>query len=253
MSERLVKPVDDASTFVAGFFCFWEREGGRGWSLFLPLLLERDLVMLLTKYGKDKDAEALMRGELKLLNFAWCEIGDDGAVKVAAFIIVDDTLEEVYLSGNNIGPRGAMAIADALKENKKVWYLRLNGNQIGDQGADAIIDALSRNVGLTRLLIFGNNIAPESEATIEYLTRSRNKTRIPAAVRRTSLYLIAARRATPFTDAGILSIFPKEIIKMIAMAVWATRKDPKWIEAVSSDEYMESQKRFVEDWVRGNY
>jgi hypothetical protein len=47
-----------------------------------------------------------------------------------------------------------------------------------------------------------------------------------------ALYLIAARRVTPIADAGILSIFPKEIVKMIAMAVYATRKDPAWIKAV---------------------
>ena len=87
-------------------------------------------------------------------------------------------------------------------------------------------------------------------APIEYLTKTRNRVLIPAAARRASLYLIAARRATPIADSGILAIFPKEIVKMIAMAVWATRKDPKWIEAVSSDEHMESQKRFVEGLVR---
>ena len=88
--------------------------------------------------------------------------------------------------------------------------------------------------------------------TIEYLTQTRNKVLVPAAARRASLYLITARRAMPVADAGDFAIFPKEIVRMIAMAVWATRKDPAWIEAVSIDEHMESQKRFVEQWVQDN-
>jgi hypothetical protein len=86
---------------------------------FLPLLLERDLVMLLTKHGKEEQAEKLIRGELKELNLNYCELGDDEAVKVAAFITVDDALEKVWLNVNKIGPRGAKAFADALKHNKK--------------------------------------------------------------------------------------------------------------------------------------
>ena len=184
------------------------------------------------------------------MNLSYCEIGDDdsdGAVKVAAFIKVDDTVEEVDLYRSNIGPRGAKAIADAMKRNRRVWWLNLGNNQIGDEEADAFIDALSHNVCLMGLLIFGNKISPESEATIEYLTQTRNKTLVPAAARRASLYLIGARRSTPISNAGDFAIFPKEIVKMIAMAVWATRKDPKWIEAVSSDEHVASQKRFVEE------
>jgi hypothetical protein len=138
----------------------------------------------------------------------------------------------VELYGCNIGPRGANAIADALKCNKKVWHLGLTYNQIGDQGADSLIDALSQNVCMTGLYVLGNNIARESVATIKYLTQTRNKTLIPAAARRASMYLIAARRTTPIADAGILAIFPKEIVRMIAMAVYATRKDLAWIKAV---------------------
>jgi hypothetical protein len=224
------KLVYNASTFVVGLVCFWSERVV--FFIFLPLLLEHDLVTLLTKHGMEEQAEKLMRGELKELYLSGCWIGDDGAVTVAAFIKVDDTLEKVWLWSNNIGPRGAEALADALKCNKKVWYLSLNGNHIGDDGAEALLDALSHNVCLTVLYVYNNNIAPESEATIKYLTETRNAILIPAAVRRASLYLIAARRATPIADAGILSIFPKEIVRLIAMAVWATRKDPKWIEVV---------------------
>ena len=247
MSEPVVKHFDEASTF-----CRWSL---LLWSVlftFLPLLLERDLVTLMIEHGKVKAAEKLMRGELKVLDLSYCRIGDDGAVTGAAFIKVDDTLEGVYLVCSNIGPRGAKAIADAVKHNKTLRLLSLIRNPIGDEGADAFIDALNHNVCLTELYVNYNSIAPASEATIKYLPATRNRVLIPAATRRASLYLIAARRATPIADAGDFAIFPKEIVRMIAMEVWATRKDPKWIEAVSSDEHMESQKRFVEQWVRDN-
>ena len=216
------------------------------------LLLERDLATLLTKHGKVEDAEKLMRDELKVLDLGCCEIGDDGAVIGSAFLKGDDTVEELYLYWNEIGPRGAKAFADAVKHNKMVRILDLTDNEIDGQGAEALVDALRHNVSITGLLVFGNNIAPESIATIKYLSETRNTVLIPAAVLRASLYLIAARRATSIADAGDLAVFPKEIVRMIAVAVWATRKDPKWIEVVSSDEHMESQKRFVEQWVQDN-
>jgi hypothetical protein len=221
------KLVDEASTFVVGLFCF------RAFLFtFLPLLLERNLAILLTERGKVDQAEKLMRDELEMLYLRNGRLSDDEAVIVAAFIKVNDTVEEVYLYGCNIGPRGAKAFADALKHNKKVWRLDLNYNRIRNQGADAIIDALNHNVCITELSVGRNEIAHESMATIEYLTETRNKVLIPDAVRRASFYLIAARRATPIADAGDLAVFPKEIVKMIAMEVWATRKDTKWIEAV---------------------
>jgi hypothetical protein len=174
---------------------------------------------------------------------------DDGAVTVAAFLTVNDTVERVHLYRSNIGPRGAKAIADAVKRNKKLQYLNLINNQIGDQGADALIDALNHNVCLVGLYV-NNKLALELIATIEYLTKTRNAVLIPAAARRASLYLIAARRATPIADSGALAIFPKEIVKMIAMEVWVTRKDPAWIRSVSATGDTEREKNDIERWNR---
>ena len=89
-------------------------------------------MLLLKEYGKGEDAEKLVRGELRWLKLSGCMIGDDGAVILAAFIKVNDTLVWVGLVKCNIGPHGAKAIADALKCNKRVYYLGLIVNQIGD-------------------------------------------------------------------------------------------------------------------------
>ena len=177
---------------------------------------------------------ALMRGELTELRLYACRIGDNGAEIVAEFLKHNETVKTALLWHCNIGPLGVKAIADFLKRNQTFEEMQLEYNQIGDEGAEAIIDALSRNVSLKWLNLYRNSIAPELESAIKYLTETRNAILIPAAARRASLCIIAARRN--ITNAGILAIFPKEIVKMIAIEVWATRKEPIWIKALTESE-----------------
>ena len=166
------------------------------------------------------------------LDLSYCKIGDDGAEIIAGFLKHDKTVTEVWPYGCHIGLLGVKAIAESLKHNQPVEVMSLFSNPIGDQGAEALIDALNYNVSMEALIT--SDIAPKLQATIKYLTQTRNKILIPAAVCRASLSLIAARRN--IADAGILAIFPKEIVKMIAMEVWATRKDPIWINALTESE-----------------
>jgi hypothetical protein len=202
-------------------------------SLFFSLARDA-LVALLRENGKDEQAELLMRGELVELNFSNCQFGDDGAEICADFLKHDKTVKTVFFWSCNIGPRGAKAIAESLKLNQTLEYLNLYVNPIGDEGADALIDALSYNVLMQGLIVSSWSIAPKLCATIKYLTETRNTILIPAAVRRATLFLIAARRN--IADAGILAIFPKEIVRMIATEVWATRKEPIWINALTESE-----------------
>ena len=168
-----------------------------------------------------------MRGQLTKLDLSSCKIGVDGAEIVADFLKHDEAVVRVWLHGCYIGPRGAKAIAKSLKHNRTVENLGLDHNKIGDVGAAALIDALIYNVCL-KVLNFGRN---RTDFTSERGATISNTILIPAAARRASLYLISARRAV--AGAGILAIFPKEIVKMIAMEVWATRKSPKWFDALS--------------------
>ena len=186
------------------------------------------------EHERDKQVEPLMRGELTDLGLNHSAIGDDGAEIVANFLKHDETVRTVSLFNCNIGPRGAEAIAESLKHNQTVEYLNLYANPIGDERAEALINTVNYNVCIIWLFVGANNIAPELQATLEYVTETRNKNLIPAAVCRASLFLIAARRN--IADAGNLTIFLKEIVKMIAMEVWATRKDPIWISALTESE-----------------
>ena len=174
-----------------------------------------------------------MRAELTDLHLIyWCDSGDDGAEIVADFLKLDETLKLVWFYNCCIGPRGAKAIAESLKHNRTVEEMSLFYNQIGDEGAEALIEALSYNVCM-KWLDTGHE-APKFQATLQHLTKIRNKILIPAAVRQASLSLIAARRN--ITNAGILATFPKEIVKMIAMEVWATRNQHIWINALTESE-----------------
>ena len=176
----------------------------------------------------------MIAGDLTMLDLVYCEIGDDGGQIVAAFLKHDETVLSVFLIGCSIGLRGVKAIAEALKLTVTVDYLNLNHNQFGDEGAEALMNALSFNVYTTQVTLYNTKVARVAEQTIKYLTEKRNAILIPAAARRASLYIIAARSTA--ADAGTLACFPREIVKMIAIEIWATRKDPIWIEALSEFE-----------------
>lgn len=202
----------------------------------LPPPTVNALASLLHDWGKDLQAEAVIRGGLTRLNLQHRQICDAGAEIVAWFLKSDENVIGVCIYNCSIGLHGIEFIAEALEHNKTVESLSMTNNQIQDIGAELLIAALNQNVCLKELSVWSNDaeINPELESTIEYLTKTRNRLLIPAAVRRASLYLVASRCI--LTGAGDLAIFPKEIVKMIAMQVWATRKDPIWIEALSESE-----------------
>ena len=193
------------------------------------------LAGLLREYERHDQAAALMRDKLTELNINACSIGDSGAAIVADFLKHDETVIKAQLWGCNIGPPGAKAIAGALRQNKSVAQLGLPIKQIEGGGAEALIESLNYNVCVTETLIGRyHKHSAASQATIEYLTETRNKVLIPAAIRRASFHLIAALGSN--TGAGTLAGFPKEIVRIIAVKVWATRKDPIWINALTESE-----------------
>ena len=202
---------------------------------------------LLREYKEDDQAELMLRGQLWKLDLGGCPIGNSGARIVADFLKDDETVESVFLQACNIGPQGADAIAEALKRNKTVSYLDLFDNGILWDGGKSLCVSLGSNVSIKTLFVDYKDIASETAARIRYLTLTRNKVLIPAAARQTALCIIAARRT--FADAGILSVFPKELVKMIAIEVWATRNDPMWIKAISTAEESARERQSVENWV----
>ncbi len=54
---------------------------------------------------------------IKVLDLAWCGLGDEGARVIAEMLKVNSTLLEISLWGNGIGVEEAQSIAEALNMN----------------------------------------------------------------------------------------------------------------------------------------
>ena len=164
-------------------------------------------------------------------------ITDPEVELVCHFMVGNKTVTEVHMAVNLIGTRGARAWAYVLKNNQTLRLLDLRDNEINNDGARALIASLDCNVSLTSLLLSGNvpvnRVRPQSLATIKYLTQVRNAKLIPDAARSAALYLVGICGSTDTEGMGALAVFPKEIVLMIAVEVWASRLDPKWIDAVN--------------------
>ena len=196
--------------------------------------------MLLRKHKKGTQASALIRGELSSLNLnALWLIADDAEV-VANFLASNKTVTKVRLDYNHIETDGAKALAEALKCNNSVRWLALYSNEIGNEGAEALITVFATNVSLGFVKLGGNTIAEEKKEMIQYLSATRNEILIPnavrSAVRSAALFLIGIRRASKFEEMGDFAVIDKNIVRMIAMEVWATRRDPIWIDALPDED-----------------
>jgi len=87
-------------------------------------------------------------------------LGDLGvrAVSLAGAKPQHSSMGELSLAGNNIGNAGAVAVAALLKEGCAIRRLSLRDNGIGDAGAHALAAALAVNTSLEELDLWGNSI-----------------------------------------------------------------------------------------------
>jgi Ran GTPase-activating protein (RanGAP) involved in mRNA processing and transport len=166
---------------------------------------------------------------LQSLDLWRCMIDDDGAVVMANVLLRNTGLKEVVFGDNKIGTVGMKALANAFKHNRTLENFNISYNSF--ESSDAVVafhDLLATsNVSLQTLVI---GLTGDSDAIEDILIR--NKEQIPAAVRRAALFLIGIRRSTNFEGMGAFGVCPKDVVRLIAMAVWATRKDPVWIQAL---------------------
>ena len=190
-------------------------------------------VELLRKCSLSREAQALLQGDAVIeLNLGRCDIGDEEAILLADFLRRNKTVRKVRLVDNRFGRLGLANIMDALKKNQRVHHLSLSFNQLTDLDAELILDLLDRNVTLTSIDLRSNRISQRLLKEIAYRSEKRNLDLVVDTVRRAALFLIGIRRSLPLSGAGRLALLPKEIIKLIAVDVWATRKDFEWIAAV---------------------
>jgi len=96
---------------------------------------------------------------LKIIEFGYCNLGDEGAAEIVTALRNYPQLEELNLESNNIGLMGCIALGDTMREwgtsNLKTLYLEFNA--IDDEGLQALAAGLA-NIALEELYISGNNL-----------------------------------------------------------------------------------------------
>ena len=208
-------------------------EGARTLGSFLKANKSKTLASLSLAANSigDEGVVALVDGlksneSLRALYLSYCRISDEGAIALASLLEHGSYLETLRLHVNGIGEAGTKALANGLKRNKHLRHLGVQKNPElrGEIFESSFIDALQNNVTLLQL-------AGIRSSEIENLLL-RKQEHIPEAVRRTALLLIGIRRSTDFEGMGDFAIFPKDIVRLIAQTVWATRRDPMWIKAL---------------------
>ncbi|KAF1791777.1 Leucine-rich repeat domain, L domain-like [Phytophthora cactorum] len=72
-------------------------------------------------------------------------ISDSDFVKLASSISSNTLLEELYLSGHQLGPLGLQAFADCLATNSTLKHLSLGSEKLGDEAVQVLCAGLARN------------------------------------------------------------------------------------------------------------
>ena len=194
---------------------------------------------------------------LKELHICASEIQDDGLIGLSEGLQQNSSLRLLRLySDNSIGSDGFAALANAMKHHTGLQSLDITKLAMHESDFASFIDALKTNRTLEDLIIGSEEIATSFPYIVDLLQHNvslltygdpsfdhpnpqeierlllRNKILIPAAARRTALFLIGIRRSTNYEGMGDFNVFPKDIVRLIAQTVWATRKDPIWIQAI---------------------
>jgi hypothetical protein len=142
-------------------------------------------------------ALAAPRCGLRELNLAGCGLGDAGGAALAAALARNESLTELDLSSNKLGPRAAAALGVALRRpHPALSALGLGGNALGDEGAHSLAEAL-RGAGpacaLRTLTLDSNAIGP-----------GRGARALAGALREPGCPLAAlSLRGNPVGDAGV--------------------------------------------------
>ena len=177
----------------------------------------------------------LLGGTLEQLTLRWLNFDKNPGLlqTIADFLQIDKTLFLLTFFGCRFSQQSYHILVDALWKNNTLRALNLSQSDFTNDDAEMFLHYLQGNVSIH---FFSADDERVCEIKLQQILRncsSRNRHLIPAVVRRASLYLIAARKNV--ATAGFLGWFPKEIVRMIAIKVWASRIDPLWLQALPED------------------
>ena len=90
---------------------------------------------------------------LERLHIDKCEITYLGFVQLAAGLVSNTSLKELWLIDNQCGMDGAKAISNMLKENKTLQMLDLHRDNSLEEGVAVIMTGLQHNTTLSQLFL----------------------------------------------------------------------------------------------------
>ncbi|KAJ8603207.1 hypothetical protein CTAYLR_003824 [Chrysophaeum taylorii] len=93
-------------------------------------------------------------------------IGDPDAVRLAAAIEKNTSLQKLNLAGDHVGAESAARLAASLEKNRSLRTLDLTGNRIGARGAARLAKSLEKNASLETLNLAYNHIYAEGAARL---------------------------------------------------------------------------------------
>lgn len=135
---------------------------------------------------------------LKVLDTAYCSIGDRGAIALAPVLRKLPSLVKLILWNNGLGPRSASALAPVFAEMSTLKHLNIGSNQWGDDGISTLAPALPRMRSLTYLCISKpprmNETSRGNNALLSSLEKMRNLREIDVGD-----FFPFARRASRFS------------------------------------------------------
>lgn len=103
------------------------------------------------------------------IDFSHNHFSDQGAIELAQILKVNDIIQNVNLSCNDIGDIGGIALASAFipcanptgapsQWNRSVYYLNLSGNQMGNDALVALCNAAAAHRDLTKVDLTYNRV-----------------------------------------------------------------------------------------------
>ena len=104
--------------------------------------------------------------QLKRLELAQVELGEELANQLCVPIAKNLNLEKINLANCELGVEGTMHICNTVQNMKNLRYINLSSNDIGDQGAKHVAKLLETNHHILEIDLFRNNIAKEGGEAI---------------------------------------------------------------------------------------
>lgn len=94
------------------------------------------------------------------LNLEWNCVGiwETGVKALADCLTINQTLQDLDLRNNKIGPQAAQYLALSLKHNTCMRRVDLRWNAVGLTGAKSLLDTMKWNYTLTNLELTGNDV-----------------------------------------------------------------------------------------------